>query len=35
MYITDVIWWVYTALVALMAVFFIVFALLVREKGEK
>ena len=34
MYLTDVIWWAYTAFVALIAVFFLVFAYLVREKGE-
>jgi len=34
MYITDVIWWVYTAIVAAIALFMIVFALKVREKGE-
>lgn len=34
MYITDVIWWVYTALVLLAAVFFVAFVLSVREKGE-
>lgn len=34
MYITDVIWWVYTAIVAAIALFMIVFALKVREKGD-
>lgn len=34
MYLTDVIWWAYTAFVVLMAVFFLVFAYLVRDKGE-
>jgi hypothetical protein len=34
MYITDVIWWAYTAAIAAIAAFMIVFALKVREKGE-
>ena len=32
MHITDVIWWIYTAFVALMAIFFLVFAWLVSRK---
>lgn len=34
MHITNVVWWIYTALVVLTAIFFIVFVLLVREKGK-
>ena len=34
MHVTDVVWWIYTALVALMAGFFLAFAWLVRKKGE-
>lgn len=34
MYITDVIWWGYTAVIAAIAVFMIVFALKVRERGD-
>jgi ABC-type multidrug transport system permease subunit len=35
MHITDTIWWAYTAFVALAALFFLVFAFLVREKGGR
>ncbi len=34
MYITDVVWWVYTAFVVGLALFFLVFAYKVREKGD-
>ena len=34
MHITDIIWWAYTAVIAVIAVFMIVFALKVREKGD-
>jgi len=34
MYITDIVWWGYTAWIAAVALFLIVFALKVREKGE-
>lgn len=34
MYITDVVWWGYTLVVAAIAVFMLVFAAKVREKGE-
>ena len=34
MYITDVIWWGYTLLLMAVALFMIVFALKVREKGD-
>ena len=34
MYLTDVVWWGYTAFVALTALFLLVFAYKVREKGE-
>jgi uncharacterized membrane protein YjfL (UPF0719 family) len=34
MYITDVVWWGYTAFVIALAVFMLVFAHKVREKGE-
>lgn len=34
MYITDVIWWGYTLLLIAVALFMIVFALKVREKGD-
>ncbi len=34
MYITDVIWWGYTLVIAAIAVFMLVFAAKVREKGE-
>ena len=34
MYITEVIWWAYTAFVALIAAFFIFFAYKVKGKGD-
>lgn len=34
MYITDVIWWLYTLFAAMVAVFMIYFALKVRQKGD-
>jgi len=34
MHIPDIIWWAYTGVVAVIAVFMIVFALKVREKGD-
>lgn len=34
MHIPDIIWWAYTAVIAVIAVFMIVFALKVREKGD-
>ena len=34
MHISEVVWWIYTALVVLVAVFFLVFAHLVKEKGK-
>lgn len=34
MHLSNVIWWIYTALVALAAVFFLIFAYLVKEKGK-
>jgi hypothetical protein len=34
MYLTDVVWWGYTAFVAALALFMLVFAYMVREKGE-
>ena len=34
MYISDVVWWCYTIVVAAIAVFMLVFAAKVREKGE-
>ncbi len=34
MHITDVIWWIYTALIGLVAVFFLIFSYLVKEKGK-
>jgi len=34
MLITEVIWWAYTAFVALVALFLLVFAYKVRQKGE-
>jgi hypothetical protein len=34
MYLTDFVWWGYTAVVALSALFLLVFAYKVREKGE-
>ncbi len=35
MHISEVIWWIYTGLVALAALFFLVFAYLVGEKEGK
>ena len=34
MYITDIVWWGYTLLVAATALFLLVFASKVREKGD-
>jgi hypothetical protein len=34
MYITDWIWWAYTAFVVVLALFMLFFAYKVREKGE-
>ena len=34
MYLTDIVWWAYTAFVAALALFFLIFAYKVREKGE-
>jgi hypothetical protein len=34
MHISEIVWWIYTALVALTAVFFLIFAYLVKEKGK-
>jgi hypothetical protein len=34
MYLTDIVWWGYTAFVVALAVFFLLFAAKVREKGE-
>ena len=34
MHITDIIWWAYTAVIAVIAVFMIVFGLKVREKRD-
>jgi len=34
MYLPEVVWWIYTALVVLVAVFFLIFAFLVKEKGK-
>lgn len=34
MHLSEVIWWIYTTLIALAAIFFIVFAFLVKEKGK-
>lgn len=34
MYLTDIIWWAYTAIVVAAALFMIVFAYKVREKGD-
>jgi len=35
MHITEVIWWIYTGFIALTAIFFLVFAYLVKEKRDK
>lgn len=34
MYLTDIIWWAYTAFVVVLALFMLVFAHTVREKGD-
>ena len=34
MYLTDIVWWGYTAFVVALALFFLLFAAKVREKGE-
>jgi ABC-type multidrug transport system permease subunit len=34
MYITDMIWWGYTFLLVAVALFMLIFALKVREKGD-
>jgi ABC-type multidrug transport system permease subunit len=34
MYITDVIWWGYTAFLVVLALFMLYFANAVRQKGE-
>lgn len=34
MHISEIVWWIYTALIVLVAVFFIIFAYLVKEKGK-
>lgn len=34
MHLTEVVWWIYTALIILAAVFFLIFAYLVKEKGK-
>ena len=34
MYLTDIIWWGYTAFVVAAALFFLYFAAKVREKGD-
>mgnify|MGYP001000315600 FL=1 len=34
MYLTDVVWWGYTVWVAAVALFLLVFAAKVREKGD-
>jgi hypothetical protein len=34
MHLSEVIWWIYTALITLAAIFFLVFAFLVKEKGK-
>jgi hypothetical protein len=34
MYLTDIVWWAYTAFVAALALFFLYFAHKVREKEE-
>ena len=34
MYITDIVWWGYTVWIAAVALFLIVFAAKVREKGD-
>ena len=34
MYLTDIVWWGYTVIVIALALFMLVFAYKVREKGE-
>jgi len=34
MHITEIVWWAYTAFVALVALFLLAFAYKVRQKGE-
>lgn len=34
MYLTDIVWWGYTAFVAALALFMLFFAYKVREKGD-
>ncbi len=34
MHLSQVVWWIYTTLIALAAVFFLIFAYLVKEKGK-
>ena len=34
MYFTDVIWWAYTAFLVVLALFMVVFAYKVRQKGD-
>jgi|GEM_PF-463208 ABC-type multidrug transport system permease subunit len=34
MHLSQVVWWIYTALIALAALFFLIFAHLVKEKGK-
>ena len=34
MYLTDIVWWGYTAFVVALALFFLLFAAKVRERGE-
>jgi ABC-type multidrug transport system permease subunit len=34
MYITDLVWWAYTAFIAAAALFLLYFAYKVREKGD-
>jgi hypothetical protein len=34
MYLTDIVWWAYTAWVLAVALFLLVFAAKVREKGD-
>jgi hypothetical protein len=34
MYLTDIVWWAYTAFVVVLALFMLLFAYKVTEKGE-
>jgi hypothetical protein len=34
MYLTDIVWWGYTAFVIALALFMLIFAYKVREKGD-